>query len=324
MPPSTVTYPPDTTNGRPDRVPYPALPHFDAKTNSDSPSLGRDKPLPPIPSVRDANALEKALQCQRDVLHPSFQTPVVTVQTKTCLIRSGKFLHPGHYAYTEPRDLSRNRLSLPPPYTAVDPNAPPRSSRIVRWLDQPVDNPHKHRGNIGLGLGYPLDTSSNTNHVASTHGQAPGGRVCCFFRSKLNRAESRRNDAVRNTPSLIPAMQVVSVGPGSKTVISLNEDEHEWPQPVMTVRNCTHPIGKWSYFRSAWFTLYELGVIDPLIERKYQQKHVSRHILSTRHRAPVMLMEVQNTEYEYGTEVRYSSSKNRLRRFIFRNVLSRR
>ncbi len=106
--PSTDTYPPDTTNVRPDRVPYPALLHFDVKTNSDSPSLGRDKPLPPIPSVRDANTLEKSLQCQRDVLHPSFQTPMVTVQTKTCLIRSGKFFHPGHYAYTEPRDLSRN------------------------------------------------------------------------------------------------------------------------------------------------------------------------------------------------------------------------
>lgn len=179
MPPCTDTYPPNTTNVRPDHVPYPALPHFDAKTNSDSPSLGRDKPLPPIPSVRDENALEESLQCQRDVLHPSFQTPVVTVQTKTRLICFGKFFHPGHYAYTEPRDLSRNRLSLPPPYTAVDPNAPPRSSRTVQWLDRPVDNPHKCRGNIGLGLGYPLDASSNTNHITSTH---RGSRVRCFFR----------------------------------------------------------------------------------------------------------------------------------------------
>ncbi len=182
MPPSTHTYPANTADVRSDAVPHPALPHFNAKTNSDSPSLGRDKPLPPIPSVRDSNTLEESLQCQRDVLHPSFQTPVVTVQTKRNLIRGGKFFHPGHHSCTEPRDLSCNRRSLPPPYTAVDPNAPPRSSRTVRWVDRPIDNPHKRRGNVGLGVSYPLDASSSTEHVASTCGQAPGGRVRCFFR----------------------------------------------------------------------------------------------------------------------------------------------
>ncbi|KAK0227533.1 hypothetical protein IW262DRAFT_1292506 [Armillaria fumosa] len=177
MPPSTNTYPANTAEVRSDAAPPPTLRD---KNHSDSLTSTHNYPLPSLPSVCDANALEESLRHQRGTLHPSFQRPMLTVETKWNLVRGGKFMR-SHHTDAEPHDLSRNRQSLPPPYTAVDPNAPGPSSRTIRWADRPIDNPHKRRGNVGLGMGIPVSASSNTNHVAPTRGQAPGGRVRCFF-----------------------------------------------------------------------------------------------------------------------------------------------
>ncbi|KAK0480381.1 hypothetical protein IW261DRAFT_1564102 [Armillaria novae-zelandiae] len=101
-----------------------------ATVRSDVPCLARDRALPSIPS--NARAHEVSLEHQLGALDSSFQRPVLTIQTKRNLVCGGKFLR-SHHTYAEPPDLSRNRQSLPPPYAAVDPNAPPRASRTVRW-----------------------------------------------------------------------------------------------------------------------------------------------------------------------------------------------
>ncbi|KAK0478023.1 hypothetical protein EDD18DRAFT_1114503 [Armillaria luteobubalina] len=173
MPPSTDTHPTNTAEIRSDAAPPPTLRD---KTHSDSLTSTRDKPLPSLPSIRNANTLEESLRHQRGTLHSSFQRPMLTVETKGNLVRGGKFMRP-HHTYAEPRNLSRNWQSFPPPYTAVDPNAPGPSSRAVRWVDRPIDNPHKRRGNVSLGISSPVRASSNTNAVAPTHGQAPRGRA---------------------------------------------------------------------------------------------------------------------------------------------------
>ncbi|KAK0464124.1 hypothetical protein IW261DRAFT_1575354 [Armillaria novae-zelandiae] len=161
-----------------------------ATVRSDVPCLARDRALPSIPS--NARAHEVSLEHQLGALDSSFQRPVLTIQTKRNLVRGGKFLR-SHHTYAEPPDLSRNRQSLPPPYAAVDPNAPPRASRTVRWVDRPIDNPRKRHGNVGTRVDSPLDASSNTSHVASTRGQAPGGRVRCFFRRCKKWLQGARN-----------------------------------------------------------------------------------------------------------------------------------
>ncbi|KAK0224264.1 hypothetical protein IW262DRAFT_1459327 [Armillaria fumosa] len=115
---------------------------------------------------------------------------MLTIQTKRNLIRGGKFLHPGHYTFAEPHDLSRNRQSLPPPYTAVDPHALPHSSQTVRWFNRPINNPHKRRGNVALALVFhwvhrPIPTTSPlladklqaVVSIASSAGSRIGSRV---------------------------------------------------------------------------------------------------------------------------------------------------
>ncbi|KAK0478672.1 hypothetical protein EDD18DRAFT_1364622 [Armillaria luteobubalina] len=127
MLPSTDTHPTNTAEIRSDAAPPPTL---HDKTHSDSLTSTWDKPLPSLPSIRNANTLEESLRHQRGTLHSSFQRPVLTVETKGNLVHGGKFMHP-HHTYAEPRNLSRNRQSFPPPYTAVDPNVPRPSSRAI-------------------------------------------------------------------------------------------------------------------------------------------------------------------------------------------------
>ncbi|KAK0501806.1 hypothetical protein EDD18DRAFT_1347875 [Armillaria luteobubalina] len=170
MPPSTDTHPTNTAEIWSDAAPPPTLRD---KTHSDSLTSTRDKPLLSLPSIRNTNALEESLRHQRGTLHSSFQRPVLTVETKGNLIRGGKFMRP-HHTYAEPCNLSRNWQSFPPPYTAVDPNTPGPSSRAIRWVDRPIDNPHKRCGNVSLGISFPLHAVVS---VASSAGARSGSRA---------------------------------------------------------------------------------------------------------------------------------------------------
>ncbi|PBK58204.1 hypothetical protein ARMSODRAFT_1028444 [Armillaria solidipes] len=205
MPPSTPPDPTGPTSVRPDGPHFPQQPHVQLRThfptNSRPLNPGRDKPLPPLPHVQRALDVHTSLQRQRDAIHPSFQPTPYTVETKTRHFPRGKNPYTNHHTPAQRRELSSNRRSLPPPYSALDPAAPPRSSRAIHFVHRLIDNPNKRRGNVGhstsvSGPYYPLDTSPNRSPLASHHDQAPGGRVRNFFQRWR---EWLRVQATRNT-----------------------------------------------------------------------------------------------------------------------------
>ncbi|SJL06828.1 uncharacterized protein ARMOST_10170 [Armillaria ostoyae] len=190
MLPSTPPDPTNATSVRPDDPHFPQQPRVQVRThfqtNSHPLNPGHDKPLPPLPHVQHALDVHTSLQRQCDAIHPSFQPTPYTIETKMQHFPRGKNPYTDHHTPAQHHKLSCNQRSLSPPYSALDPAAPPCSSWAVHFIHRLVDNPNKCRGNVGhlttiSGPYYPLDASPNSSPLTSHHDQAPSGRVHSFF-----------------------------------------------------------------------------------------------------------------------------------------------